>query len=209
MSTERRGQVDKRQGLSSTGSVSTEQVPVSGRRRSLLALAGAAALWLTACDGGGTGSPTKPSGPGAAGANAEQGVSQLMSLVLPTLDGGEQALAQWQGRPLLINFWATWCAPCVHEMPDLEALQNEFSQVQFVGLGVDTLENMQQFRERVKVSYPLLGARAVGLDLMRQLGNVTGGLPYTLLIDANGRVRRQVAGQIDPAALRQDLQQLV
>lgn len=191
--------VDGRRG----GPKSSEMPRSLARRRGVLALAGAGLLALTGCERQAEAPPSRSNAAGP-----EQAVTSLMGLVLPDLDGGEQALAAWQGQAMLINFWATWCAPCVHEMPDLDALQAEFPQVRFVGLGIDSLENMRQFRERVPVSYPLLGARAVGLDLMKQLGNTAGGLPYTLLLDARGQIRRQVAGQIDPAALRRDLQQL-
>lgn len=182
-------------------------IPVSARcslsrRHVLLAGAAGAGLWLAGCQ-------PEPQPGGARPANQADALAGLMALVLPDLAGQQQALAQWAGQPLLINFWATWCAPCVHEMPDLDALQQAFPQVRFVGLGIDSLDNMRQFQARIPVRYPLLEARSVGLDLMRQLGNTSGGLPYTLLVSATGVVQHRVAGQIQPQALRQALQALV
>ena len=170
------------------------------RRQLLLAGGGLALLGLAACDR----APAVP----AATQDPARGLARLMTLALPDLDGGQQTLAQWAGQPLLVNFWATWCAPCVHEMPDLDALQREFPGVRFVGLGIDSLDNLRAFRERIPVGYPLLEARSVGLDLMRELGNTTGGLPYTVLVDRHGQVRHRVAGQIRPEALRAELHAL-
>lgn len=131
----------------------------------------------------------------------------LFGATLPDLDGTAQPLAQWRGQPVLVNFWATWCAPCVKEMPDLDALDREFPDVAFVGIGVDSPENMREFLKKVPVGYTLLEARAQGLDLMRGLGSTTGGLPFTAVIGRDGRIIRAVAGQISPENLRPSLAQ--
>ncbi len=138
----------------------------------------------------------------------EHPAQAIFSLTLPDLQEAPQELAQWRGQPMLVNFWATWCAPCVEEMPDLNALQAEFPNVRFVGLGVDSLESLREFSERIPVDYPLLVARSEGFDLMRELGNEAGGLPFTVLIDSTERIPHRVAGQIDPEALRAQLRSL-
>ena len=120
----------------------------------------------------------------------------LFAMTLPDLDGQPQALSQYRGRPLLVNFWATWCAPCVKEMPDLDQLQQRYPQVQFLGVGVDTASNMRSFVAKVPVSYPLLVAGNQGTDLVRTLGNSAGGLPFTVIFNADGSVQRKVLGQI-------------
>lgn len=132
----------------------------------------------------------------------------LFAQRLSALDGSEQALAQWQGRRLVLNFWATWCAPCVDEMPELDALQAELgSRAQFIGIGIDTAANMRRFVEKVPVRYPLLVGGNVGTELSRELGNASGGLPFTVVIDEKGRVIHQYAGRIKVDTLRQAITQ--
>ncbi|MDS1140360.1 TlpA disulfide reductase family protein [Pusillimonas sp. SM2304] len=115
--------------------------------------------------------------------------------------GGQVEFAAYLGRPLVLNFWATWCPPCVKEMPDLDALHKKHGHVQFVGLAVDTAANVQKFGEKVQVSYPLLIAGHGGIKLMRGLGNKNGGLPFTVVFDEKGRVSTQMLGQIKPDEL--------
>lgn len=110
--------------------------------------------------------------------------------------GGEVGLAQFQGRPLLINFWATWCAPCVREMPALDRFHQQWSPRGWsvLGLAVDQIAPVLVFSQKLKVSYPLLVTEGEGLMLSQRLGN-PGGLPYTLLADAQGHIRQRKAGE--------------
>lgn len=139
---------------------------------------------------------------------AASSVDSLFDQTLPDLAGGMQPLAQWRGKPMVVNFWATWCAPCVKEMPDLEQLSQEFPQIAFIGIGIDSTEKMLEFLNKVPVTYTLLEARAQGLDLMRDLGNANGGLPFSVLIDADQRLLRTISGIIDREDLRQALRPL-
>ncbi len=133
----------------------------------------------------------------------------LFSQRLPDLTGQVHAFDQWRGEPLVVNFWATWCAPCVREMPDLDALQNEFPSVRIIGVGVDRPEKIAEFLQKVPVSYLILEARASGLDLMQQLGNTAGGLPFTLVITPQQRIARSIEGQINFDELRSLLKTIV
>lgn len=128
-------------------------------------------------------------------------LAQLHALSLPDLANQQQALAQWRGQPMVVNFWATWCAPCVKEMPELDDMQKKASKVRFVGIGVDTADNMRKFAEKVPVSYPLLVMGTGAIDLLRGLGNPAGGLPFTLVLNADGSINQKILGQIDPVAL--------
>ena len=119
------------------------------------------------------------------------------------LDGQPQALAQWRGKTLVVNFWASWCAPCRAEMPAFSRLQARYASagVQFVGIAIDTPHNVAAFARQVEVSYPLLVGETDGPALMRALGNVSLALPYTLLIDADGRTRLARLGRLDEREL--------
>ena len=130
----------------------------------------------------------------------------LFSRQFPDANGSETRLDQWLGRPVVFNFWATWCPPCVKEMPDLEALSRKHSGVQFVGLGVDTAVNVRKFLPKVNVTYPLLVTGYGGIDLMKTLGNTAGGLPFTLVCDRSGKIVERILGQVKPAELDAMLQ---
>lgn len=117
------------------------------------------------------------------------------------LDGADVAMQSFLGKPLVLNFWATWCPPCVKEMPDLDALYKAHPDIGFLGLAVDSEVNVRKFIEKVQVSYPLLLSGHGGIKLMRALGNRQGGLPFTVLFDAEGRLQRRLLGQIKPKEL--------
>ena len=129
----------------------------------------------------------------------------LWSLALPSPQGEPVAMESMRGRPVVVNFWATWCAPCVKEMPDLDRLQREHPHVQFVGIGIDSAANIRTFLQKIPVAYPLMVFETGGTSALRRLGNSTGGLPYTLVLDARGRVAHTILGQVDPAALAAQL----
>lgn len=119
-------------------------------------------------------------------------------------DGKSQALSQWKGHPLILNFWATWCTPCVEEMPDLQALRESYlvRKLEVVGLAIDNAKAVQEFRQKLGIRYPLLVAGSGGTELARALGNNTGGLPHTVLLDASGAVRYSHLGRIKIADLK-------
>ncbi|RMX18104.1 TlpA family protein disulfide reductase [Vandammella animalimorsus] len=126
----------------------------------------------------------------------------LWSIALPRLDGRQLALRDYQGRPLLLNFWATWCAPCVQELPLLNQWQRQRPDWAVVGVAVDTLPNVQRFAQRMALDFPIgIAGGGQGMALARALGG-TGGLPLTVLADAQGQIRARKLGQIEPADLQ-------
>jgi thiol-disulfide isomerase/thioredoxin len=137
-------------------------------------------------------------------------VSALYAQSLNDLAGKPQSLARWKGKPLLVNFWASWCAPCVAEMPELSALAAKDGGKHFnvIGIGIDSPSNLVQFTKKVKIDYPLYVGGMGGTDLSRGLGNATGGLPFTVLIGADGQVRKTYVGKLKFDQLRADLAKL-
>jgi thiol-disulfide isomerase/thioredoxin len=144
----------------------------------------------------------------AAPAAESDPIPALMQLQMPDLNGATHSLADFKGQPMVVNFWATWCAPCVKEMPELDALQKKYPHIRFVGIGVDTAANMQKFVEKVQVSYPLWVIGAGAIDTLRKLGNPSGGLPFTLVFNADGGINRKILGEIQPDDLNQTLSSL-
>lgn len=134
-------------------------------------------------------------------------VTALFALSLPDVGGHGQALSQWKGKVLVLNFWAPWCAPCVQEMPELSALAQDkaYPKVQIIGIGIDTASNITEFAAKFKIAYPLYVAGMSGTDLARSFGNGGGGLPYTVLIGADGQVRKTYLGRLNFDQLKADL----
>ena len=131
----------------------------------------------------------------------------IMGLTLPDLDGRPQAIAQWRDKVLVVNYWASWCAPCVEEIPAFSRLQRQYAAqgVQFVGIGIDHPENMQAFVKATPISYPLLVADPAASQMP---GLQIKGLPYTLVIGPDGRVQGSRLGRLDESRLNSILQRL-
>ncbi len=112
-------------------------------------------------------------------------------------EGGDLLLSAYKGRVLVVNFWATWCPPCIRELPDLDRLQQARagSGVQVLGLAVDSPTPVRQYLKRHPLSYPVGLAGMEGSEVSRQLGNESGSLPFTAVFDREGRLRHRKLGQ--------------
>ena len=122
----------------------------------------------------------------------------------PTPEGGVLDLQALRGQPLVLNFWATWCPPCVAELPLLSSFsrENAANGWQVLGIAVDQAAAVRAFLDRVPVAFPVALAPQGGIALSRSLGNLAGGLPFTVVFGADGQVRHRKMGQVTP----QDLQ---
>ncbi len=119
---------------------------------------------------------------------------------LPDLQGRIHVLpGAYAGRPLLINVWASWCGPCIEEMPELDryARSQAMDGVQVIGLALDTPEGVRGFLARVPVSYPVLVETPGPADASVWLGNRKGVLPYSVLVGADGRIVKQKVGPFE------------
>ena len=127
----------------------------------------------------------------------------ILGLVLPDADGRQQAMAQWRGKVLVVNFWATWCAPCREEMPQFVAAQTRDGGkgVQFVGIAVDDPEKVRSFVHEIGLNYPALIGGYGAIELSKTLGNDLAALPFTIVLDRQGRVTHTQLGPLKQAKL--------
>jgi thiol-disulfide isomerase/thioredoxin len=127
----------------------------------------------------------------------------ILGLVLPDADGQQQAVAQWRGKVLVVNFWATWCAPCREEMPQFVRIQarDAVKGVQFVGIAVDDAAKVRDFARELGLNYPSLIGGFGAIELSKSLGNSLSALPFTVVLDRGGQVALTHLGPLAPAEL--------
>jgi len=136
--------------------------------------------------------------------------SKLFAQTLSDEQGKLQSLSQWENKRLVVNFWATWCAPCVQEMPELTQLQAELApkNVQIIGIGIDSAANIKEFALKYKIGYPLYIGGIDATELSREFGNKAGGLPFTVLVTADGQIKKTYLGRLKMNELRRDIASL-
>jgi thiol-disulfide isomerase/thioredoxin len=134
-------------------------------------------------------------------------VEGFWSMQWDTPQSDKLSMQSLRGRPLLLNFWATWCAPCVEELPLLNDFhrQNKGNGWQVLGLAVDKLAPVQSFLRKMPLDFPVGMAGLAGAELGRGLGNVAGGLPFSVVFGANGAVLYRKLGRLHPADLAEVL----
>lgn len=140
-----------------------------------------------------------------------EAIELLYGLTLPDSEGRPLALATLRRQPTVVNFWATWCPPCVEEMPELSDIGDEFRSrgLQVIGIGIDSASNIGQFSLKTPMRYPLLVAGNSGLELVRRLGNTAGALPFTVVLARDGSVAWRTLGRFKTADLRQAIQRVL
>ncbi len=135
----------------------------------------------------------------------------LFESKLPNENGVNQDLSQFKGKIIVLNFWATWCPPCREEIPELAELYAEYKNknVVVLGIAVDTLLAVREFKKAMPISYPVLVSEDEGSILNTQLGNNQEVLPYTVIINANGKVLASHFGRINKAQIISNLRPLL
>jgi thiol-disulfide isomerase/thioredoxin len=148
------------------------------------------------------------------GENSTQGgqsTATLFAASFPDEKGKIQALKQYAGKTVVLNFWATWCEPCREEMPELSKLHEEYQNKNLVVLGVaiDDAAAIGEFSKETKVSYPLFVADVQGMEIAAGLGNDKSVLPYTVIIKADGSVAKTYFGRVTKPLLEETLLNLL
>lgn len=138
-------------------------------------------------------------------------LTPFWNLTLLDVQGHPQALSAYRGKVLVVNFWATWCPPCRREMPGFSRLQGAYRDrnVQFLGIAVDDPDAVRDFIEAYPVVYPILLGGDRLLRMSRDLGNQKLALPFTLLLDAGGKVYGQKTGMISESELEAELDKML
>jgi thiol-disulfide isomerase/thioredoxin len=132
---------------------------------------------------------------GALAIQSANGAGKLLSATFSDLSGRPRKLSEWQGRVVLFNFWATWCAPCREEMPILDAAAQKYG-FSAVGIGIDSAAKIREFASKYGIRYEMLVAGLEAIQLMKDLGNPSGGLPFSLVLDRRGRLAQRRLGPL-------------
>ena len=130
-------------------------------------------------------------------ADQERAADALWTLKFEQPEGGSLEMADFRGKPLVINFWATWCVPCIRELPALQRFAREHAAQgwKVVALAVDQPVPVLEFIARFKLDLPVALAGIDGLEWQRAMGNTAGGLPFSVVLDARGHVRQRRLGE--------------
>lgn len=139
---------------------------------------------------------------GAAGAVSQKQSNERgqKSFSLPGLDGATHRLADWKGKVVILNFWASWCSPCLYEIRDFVAYQKQYQKrgLQIIGIGLDEEIKLRNVQRTLEINYPVLVANPKQYPyLMKAWGNESGVVPFSVVIDRNGQVIFAQQGQID------------
>lgn len=130
--------------------------------------------------------------------NGEIDAAAVMNASLPNLDNQPQAITQWQGKVLVVNFWAPWCPPCREEIPGFISLQKKYGDkgLVFVGIALDEPGRVQAYADEIGINYPVLIGGPEAGQLSAAAGNRLGGLPYTVVIDRQGKAVGNFTGAV-------------
>lgn len=137
--------------------------------------------------------------------------ASIPELVLSDLKGQPQSLGQWRGKMLVVNYWATWCAPCREEMPAFSRLHERYNGkgVQFVGISIDDAAKIAEFQKTTPVSYPLLIGDITSMENSAKLGNTRQALPFTAVFDRDGNLAMTKLGRYSEVDLERHLNELI
>ncbi|MBA4143353.1 MAG: TlpA family protein disulfide reductase [Nitrosospira sp.] len=134
---------------------------------------------------------------------AKRGAETILAASLPDLDDKPQPISQWRGKVLVVNFWASWCAPCRDEIPEFIELHGKFSErgLVILGIAVDQKEKAAAFSKEIGINYPILVGDMKAMALADAAGNHQGALPFTVVIDRTGKITGTKLGRLSKSKL--------
>jgi peroxiredoxin len=126
------------------------------------------------------------------------------------IKGNIRNIKDWDGQVVLLNFWATWCPPCLREIPDFIEVQHELADhdFQIIGIAVDNETDVRDFVSTMSMNYPVMAGEMEAIELSQRYGNSIGGLPYSAIIDKNGKITHTITGELSKDRLKSILEQL-
>ncbi|MDP1558241.1 MAG: TlpA disulfide reductase family protein [Nitrosomonas sp.] len=142
---------------------------------------------------------------------SKKGANAIFAATLPDIQGENQAISQWKGNVLVINFWATWCAPCREEIPEFIELQEKYHDqgLRFIGIAIDQEEKVIAYSKEFSINYPVLIGGSGAMVLAEAAGNTQSALPYTLVINREGEIVNTFLGRVHQKKLEKVLKPLL
>jgi thiol-disulfide isomerase/thioredoxin len=137
--------------------------------------------------------------------------STLIDFSLPDVSGVQRNVSEWQGKVLVINFWATWCPPCRKEIPEFVALQEQYGDkgLQFVGIAIEEREPVSEYLNTIKINYPILIGGDKGIALAQQLGNIINAVPFTIVVNRQGQIIHRQPGEFSREKILETIRPLM
>ena len=135
----------------------------------------------------------------------------MPSFALSDVSGKQRNSAEWQGKILVVNFWATWCPPCRKEIPEFIAAQTELAKqnVVFIGIAIDEETAVKNFAEDMGINYPVLVANATGIELAKEFGDSMEAVPFTVIINKAGQIVFRKPGEVSKSELMSQISTLI
>lgn len=139
-----------------------------------------------------------------------QSIQIRPEFAMADLNGKIRNIKEWDGNVILLNFWATWCPPCLHEIPDFIELQEQYGDqgFQVIGIAVDNEEAVRKFANEMKINYPVMAAEFEAIKLSSLYGNDMNGLPYSVFINRKGEISDKITGELSKIKAKNLLEKL-
>lgn len=142
---------------------------------------------------------------------SQQGAKAILEASLPDLKGDDQAVSQWLGKVMVVNFWATWCTPCREEIPEFVEAQSKYGDqgLIFVGIAIDQPDKVKMFSQEFGINYPVLIGSFNTWSLLEAAGNRMSALPYTVVLNRSGEIVDTYLGRVNLKKLEKLIEPLL